>query len=144
MALVDVAALEFTENDDVGAGLFVQQRCVVGHRVGLADGEGQGFVVDGDVLQRVLGCVAAFGDDSHNGLADITHFSPRQGPDRRGVIVLHLRGRNSRLEIALEVCRVENRHHTRHRERLTDIDAANARMRRVAAPDRDMEACPAA
>ena len=135
---LDVAALEFAADDDIAAGLLMQQRRAVPHRLFRIDHDRQWFVVDGNQRRCVFGLVAAVGNDADDRLADMADLVARQRKNRRGVIIRHARGRDQRLDRVAPIRRCEHRNDTRRRARRRAIDGADARMRLLAPAERDM------
>ena len=137
--LVRLAAFELPVHQHVGAGFFMQERHSGTHGLLRVNDGGQRFVVDNEELERVLGEVAVFGDDTHDRLADIAHLAARQRQDRCGVIMGHARGRDQRLDRAGQILGGENSDDARGGARSGSVDRANARMRLVAPAEGDVQ-----
>ncbi len=135
---LDIAALEFAADDDVGAGLVVQQRRAGAHRLLRIDNERQRFVVDGDQRRRVFRLVAVPGDDTGDRLADMAHLVARQRENRRGVIIRHARGCDQRLDGVAQIFRCEHGDDARCGARCRAIDGADVRVRLLATTERHM------
>ncbi len=136
---IDVAALEFAAEQDVGLRFVMQQRRARLDRFDRIVDARQRLEIDGDQLDRILGKVTAFRHHPDNGLADIAHLAARQRQDRRRVITAHARGREQRLDRGFDVVRGQHRKHAGGGARGGAIDGADARMRVFAAAEGDMQ-----
>jgi len=136
---IDIAALELTRQQHVGAGAFVQQRRIRPDRGFRIDHDRQRLEIDLDQFERVFGEIAALGHHRDHRLADIAHLALRQRNQRRGVIVRHARCGEQRFDAAFEIGAGKHRHHAGRRARRRALDRQDTRMRMVAAAEGDMQ-----
>jgi hypothetical protein len=104
----------------------------------------QRLVVDDDVGERVLGQVAALGDHHHHRLAHVAHAVLGQRHLRRLVEDDAVDGRRRhqqrpRLPVVPQVLRRDHGHHALPRQRRRRVDAADERVRVVAAHERRVQ-----
>ncbi len=134
---VDVAALELARHHHIGSGFVVQQRAGARGLDRIGD-DGQRLEIDRDQLGGVLGEIAAFRHDPDDRLADVTHLVARERQDRRRAIALHARGREQRRDLA-QILRGQHRDDAGRGARRRAVDRTDARMRVLAAAERDMQ-----
>src|SRR5262249_56296819 len=88
------AALKPRVYEQLGGRPLVKRGGVVKNRRFRIDNDRQRFVIDIYEFDSILRPVTAFGDNAHDGLADVAHLASRQWQNRRGVIVRHTRRGN--------------------------------------------------
>jgi hypothetical protein len=124
---IDIAEVEQHVLADVVLLVLVDLRLCVGEGVFRREEGVERFVLDDDGVERAGRRVFVHGRDGGNGIADEAHLVHRQ---RR----LVLRPRDDAVA-RRQIAAGDRRVHARHRQRLRDVDALDARVR-VRAPER--------
>ncbi len=145
----DIALRDRELADQIGAEVIVQDRRPGSDRLLDIDGGGQGIEIDRHELSRVLGGVAAVGDDDGESLADKPHLVMREQRlrrveefvlDRRRPFARQRKLRvGGRRHLRHQLGAVHRQHNARRRRGLAYIDAADRPMRERAADKGDMQ-----
>ena len=125
---VGVALDEGAREEHVAPDLLVEQRASLRRpRLGAGD-DGQRLPADVDQLRRVLGRVAALGDDDGDGLARVAHLA---GGERREVgraVALHPRLRPDRARARAQVVAPETRGDARRGPGAAEVEVVDPRV----------------
>ena len=133
---VDVTALDAALDVDVRPPL-VQERRVACKRVQRIDERHEGVEVELDRVDAVLRCVARFGDDDHDRLADEAHDALGEQRARRGIGGRRLARRDERRQA--DVGSSERSRDAARRQGARKVDVQKAAVREWAADERRVE-----